>query len=36
MQGLAREGGALEYPAAPDSGLEYADSLGYGRHAART
>jgi MFS family permease len=36
MQALAREGAALEYPAAPDSGLEYADSLGYGRHAART
>jgi MFS family permease len=36
MQALAREGAALEYPAAPDSGLEYADALGYGRHAART
>jgi hypothetical protein len=36
MQALAREGAALEYPAAPGADLEYEEALGYGRHAARS
>jgi hypothetical protein len=36
MQSMAREGAALEYPAAPGADVEYEDALAYGRHAART
>jgi hypothetical protein len=35
MQAMAREGAALEYPAAPGADLEYEEALAYGRHAAR-
>jgi len=36
MQSMAREGAALEYPAAPGADVEYEEALAYGRHAART
>jgi MFS family permease len=35
LQSMAREGAALEYPAAPGADVEYEDALAYGRHAAR-